>query len=104
MVAGSGLSSRGAPAPVCAVLGRGRLRSVEDLDVEPGDAPRQPDRTLAIGDRVEMIRRRPLLPGGVVYVEAGDAGQIVGVTETAYAIELLGVVAIVFHDDVRPVF
>ena len=66
-----------------------------DRDRSGGERPPLPE-----GTRVQVVKARPLSPGGLVKVAVGDIATIVRASATAYAIDIGGAIAVVFHDDV----
>ena len=68
-----------------------------DFDRDRSGRGRSP---LPEGTRVQVVRARPLAPGSIVKVAVGDIATILRASATAYAIDIGGAVAVVFHADV----
>ena len=49
-----------------------------------------------------MLRSRPLAPGSLLRLQAGDEATIVRVLERAYAVQTFGIVTVVLQSDVTP--
>ena len=49
---------------------------------------------------MQVVRARPLSPGGLVKAAVGDIGTVIKASATAYAVDIGGAVVVVFHDDV----